>query len=93
MNSTPLQGQIHPTFKGKTQHKPKNNRVRKQRVVENRSNRGEERPPWAGRGSHHGPWWTPRSSCGAHSPTRLVLPLRCVLVHLFGLQVFFPWVN
>ena len=98
MNSPLSKARYIPPCKGKTQHQPKNNRVGKQMATGNQSNRGEEGAPrpWqplrAGCGSHHGPWWTPRSARGAHLPEVFRSPALLRFGASFWLAGFFPWI-
>ena len=51
---------------------------------------GKKAPPRATRGSHHGPWWSPRAGRGGHCPVVPVFSMRCVLgpfVQRLGLRV------
>jgi len=87
-------GQIHPPLKLKSQHKPKNYAGKRKGTKENETTGANH--DHHGCGCHHGQTMEVTTARGgAHSQAVVasgcpvvVSPLRCVLVRLFGSQIF-----
>ena len=69
MNPHTLSVQIHSPLKAKHKQQPKRHRVENQNVAEKPKQIGNGKGHH-GRGSHHGPWWSPRSDRGGYWPAR-----------------------